>query len=178
MNAFFSLLSDLVWPAFFLYLIFLARDELLQILRSIRLRVEKGDEFSAGPSGLKLGTSPGTTVEKYNEAQQDDGLEEDQLNPGIYLVHKTRRDQTLDRDGYEYFRFRIFLENDDGASLRIVEKVIYHLHPTFPDPDRQVDDPDTKFELRTYGWGQFNLKADVYIKDWEKPLQLERYLNF
>jgi len=178
MNAFFSLLSELVWPVFFLYLIFLARDELMRTLRAIRFRVEKGDELSAGPSGLKLGSSPATTVSDQDEEQQDDGLKEEKANPGIYLVHKTKRDQTLDRDGYEYFRFRIFLENDDGANLGIVEKVIYHLHPTFPDPDRQIDNPDTKFELRTYGWGQFNLTADVYIKGWKKPLCLERYLNF
>jgi transcription initiation factor IIF auxiliary subunit len=56
--------------------------------------------------------------------------------------------------------------------------VIYHLHPTFRDPDREITDCSTQFALETAGWGMFNRTADVYVKGRVKPVELERYINF
>jgi hypothetical protein len=47
--------------------------------------------------------------------------------------------------------------------------VTYHLHPTFPNPIRQVCDnnpnPQHAFVLSTKGWGTFVVKVDVLFKD-------------
>lgn len=73
---------------------------------------------------------------------------------------------------------RIFLEADDDRDLDRVSKVIYHLHPTFYDPERTVTERKTNFELRTAGWGMFDLSAEVYLAGRQKPINLTRYLNF
>jgi hypothetical protein len=47
--------------------------------------------------------------------------------------------------------------------------VTYHLHPTFPHPNRQVCDdnfdPQHAFVLSTNGWGTFVIKVDILFKD-------------
>lgn len=59
-----------------------------------------------------------------------------------------------------------------------VDKLVYHLHPSFPDPERETTERANSFEMTTYGWGQFNLSADVHFTDGSEPLKLFRYINF
>lgn len=49
-----------------------------------------------------------------------------------------------------------------------VESVTYHLHPTFHNPVHSVTDKTSKFKLSGSGWGEFNIKADVYLANGEK----------
>jgi len=193
------LLQSLVWPVFILILIFWAGKSILRILNAIRVRIEAGDTFEAGSSGLKL-TSTGklvktsgpqrivsptpaeTSIKELNTiAEADDvkgDVEEDFDNPGYHIVHKARRERSLDSGDYEYYRLRIFLETEPDVDISRVKKVVYHLVEGFPNPDRKATDPDTQFEIRTSAWGQFYLTADIYLEDREKPLRLGRYLNF
>jgi hypothetical protein len=194
------LLQSLVWPIFILVLVFWWRRHVVGLLEAIRTRIEAGDTFEAGTSGLKLtparalvgdsgpqqpidaahlareSRSPGTdSTEEETESQAQDNQTD---NPGYYVVHKVRRDKSLDKDDYEYYRLRIFLETDPGVDLAEVERVVYHLAEGFKRPTRTAADPDTQFEIRTRAWGQFNLTAEVYLRDRTQPLRLERYLNF
>jgi hypothetical protein len=194
------LLQSLVWPVSILAVIFWGRRHVVGLLEAIRTRIEAGDTLEAGTSGLKLtasggvvrdsgpqqaidathlagGSAPPVTnpVEEQKKSQSQDDQAE---SPGYYVVHKARRDRSLDRGDYEYYRLRIFLETDPGVDLARVKKVVYHLAEGFRKPTRTITDPDTQFELRTWAWGQFNLSADVYLMDRPKPLKLERYLNF
>ncbi|MFJ2271667.1 protein kinase [Streptomyces sp. NPDC087849] len=98
--------------------------------------------------------------------------------PRIHVAHVARRDRSLDRGNYRYHRIRVFLEGDDDGDLDRVTKVVYHLHPTFPEPDRVVTDRTTEFELRMSAWGEFTMTADVHVEGRQEPLRLERYLNF
>lgn len=178
MNNFIPLLQTLVWPIFVLLLLFWARRHVRQLLDAIRIRIERGDTFEAGTSGVKL-----TSVVRSEGQGGKGGVSRETGitsidSEGIYLVHKARRDRSLDSDGQQIYRLRIFLETDPSVSLSRVSKVVYHLHPTFPNPEQEVTDPETQFELVTYAWGQFNLKAEVYLRDRTEPLMLERYLNF
>jgi transcription initiation factor IIF auxiliary subunit len=53
-----------------------------------------------------------------------------------------------------------------GRSLPYVDHVIYHLHPTFPKPDRRVNaSAGVGFPMGTSGWGSFTLGATAYLKD-------------
>jgi hypothetical protein len=202
MKEIFSLLVALVWPSFILLLLYLGRKSILPILEAIRTRIESGDAFEAGTSGVKLGRSTTGYVSKTNShtVMRVDGVSEkvliadkkqdenhpkeesqeksEQEVPSVYIVHKARRNKSLDSGGYEYYNLRIFLEIDEEEDLSRISHVVYHLHPSFPKPDRIIRDRDTQFELRTSAWGQFNLTADVYLKSYDKPLKLERYLNF
>ena len=65
-------------------------------------------------------------------------------------------------EGKDWWRWSVWL---DGQDLGNVAKVTWKLHPTFPEPERVVDDPSTKFKLQTAGWGTFLVKADILMKD-------------
>jgi transcription initiation factor IIF auxiliary subunit len=95
----------------------------------------------------------------------------------VYLVHTAGRPR-VDDDGVERRVIQVELDADDEDTLHKVERVIYHLHPSFPEPNREVKDRGTHFRLRTRAWGQFNLSADVYFAGRAKPLTLFRYINF
>ena len=57
-----------------------------------------------------------------------------------------------------------------GSDLPKVDHVEYILHPTFKSPLRVVKDPTEGFRLDTAGWGAFNLKAIVHLKDGTEQL--------
>lgn len=52
-----------------------------------------------------------------------------------------------------------------------IDRVVYMLHPTFPNPVRIVIDRETNFLLKTAGWGGFRIYAKVLRKTSE-PLSL------
>jgi hypothetical protein len=192
------LLQTLVWPLFVVGLLYLFRSHLDELILTIKGRIEKGDSFEAGTSGIKLGSSapqapsgkeplPGVqplpstrpvAEPRSGSSVSDQSSSTSKADHNIFLVHTARRDKSLDKGQYEYYRLKIFLEGKDDGDLEPVAKVIYHLHPSFYNPDRTVTDRDSNFELRTAAWGMFNLTADVYIRDRKEPLRLERYLNF
>ncbi|MBS1811640.1 MAG: hypothetical protein JST84_25995 [Acidobacteria bacterium] len=70
------------------------------------------------------------------------------------------------------------MDADAPRLLDEVEKVIYHLHPTFRNPNRESVDRQSNFEIQTAAWGEFNMTADIYFKGKSKPLIVERYINF
>lgn len=183
-------LQALIWPIVVLTLAFKFRSGLGRLIEAVNSRVERGDAFEAGASGIKLGPSspqtptgaepqPGAQpvlevpppLAELTEAPAD-------AAPRVHLVHSAHRDSAVDKNGYKYFRLRIALEGDSDADLDRVAKVVYHLHPTFRDPDRVVTNRSTSFELTTAAWGMFDLTADVYVKGSSEPIRLERYLNF
>jgi transcription initiation factor IIF auxiliary subunit len=54
----------------------------------------------------------------------------------------------------------------DADTLRQIECVKYVLHPTFPNPVREVcNKPETKFAYSTNGWGTFTVKVNILYKD-------------
>lgn len=54
----------------------------------------------------------------------------------------------------------------DGTTEELdqVDRVVYTLHPTFPNPVRTVSDRSTNFLLKTSGWGEFRIYAKVAKK--------------
>jgi len=174
------LLQTLVWPIFWAALIVLGRKPILGLLAALKGRIEAGDTlkipwFELTPSA-KLPVGPSSMSKEKEEQGEADKSEEE--NPGFYVVHKARRDRSLDRGDYEYYRLRVYLEWDPGVDESQVEKVVYHFPEGFPYHDREVGDRANQFEFRTAAWGQFNLTADVHFRDRERALHLDRYLNF
>lgn len=64
--------------------------------------------------------------------------------------------------------WKIFLESSDDV-LNQVRCVEYTLHPTFPDPVREVcdkgNDENQAFILTGNGWGSFEVKVRILLKD-------------
>jgi transcription initiation factor IIF auxiliary subunit len=76
-------------------------------------------------------------------------------------------------EGQDWWNWSVWL---DGKDVEKIEKVTWKLHPTFPQPERAVTDPGTKFRLDSAGWGGFVVKADVLLKDGTKT-ELEHELE-
>ena len=49
--------------------------------------------------------------------------------------------------------------------MKLVREVEYQLHPTFPNPIRTVDDKESRFALRSRGWGTFPIRITVLLED-------------
>ena len=49
--------------------------------------------------------------------------------------------------------------------LESIEEVEYVLHSTFPERVRVKTDPQTKFRLKSGGWGTFNILVNIRMKD-------------
>jgi hypothetical protein len=187
-------LQSLVWPVFIGLLLFFFRGWFRELLDAIRKRVETGSEMSVGPGGFTLGSAPKLEepkvennptpqmVERFvEESRKTAPQREATLDMSKYfqLVHSaTLNPGSIDRQGRAFYTIQVRLEADSPELMQRVLKVVYHLHPTFPNPDREVSDRQSSFELLTAGWGQFNLSADVYFDDNSQPLRLFRYINF
>jgi transcription initiation factor IIF auxiliary subunit len=64
------------------------------------------------------------------------------------------------------------------VDLADIRQVTYHLHPTFPNPDRVVRGTmENGFAFTTRGWGTFLVRATVLLKD-GSTLQLTKNLDF
>jgi hypothetical protein len=188
------LLQSLIWPAAVILLVFSFYGPVRTLLQAVTKRVREGDSFEASASVVKMSlgsSSPRTPSGPEPEPGAQPALDARSASPtpaetsvaldpadSIHLAHVARRDKSLDRDGFHYYRIQVFLVGDDDTDLDRVAKVVYHLHPTFYDPNRTVTNRRTAFELRTAGWGMFNLTADVHLKGESSPLRLNRYINF
>src|SRR5687768_16005328 len=53
-----------------------------------------------------------------------------------------------------------------------VEKLVYRLHPTFPDPVKVVQDRSTAYRLDSSGWGEFTIQADIHYRDTRESRRL------
>jgi YEATS domain-containing protein 4 len=62
----------------------------------------------------------------------------------------------------ETHKWTLYVRSADNTDLTdVVAKVVFHLHPTFHNPDRELAAPP--YELTETGWGEFEVSADVHF---------------
>ena len=83
--------------------------------------------------------------------------------------------QSEDYQGDDWWKWAVWVEGSDKALDRI-DYVEWTLHPTFPDPIRKIRDRAHKFILETSGWGTFQIRARVQMKD-GSAVRLSHYLK-
>ena len=69
-----------------------------------------------------------------------------------------------EKGGYNWYDWEVFVDEED-EKINQIDHVIYFLHETFPEPVRTVADPQSRFALKSHGWGEFEVKARVIYKD-------------
>lgn len=171
------LLQSLVWPVVLVGFAIWFRDAVKQVLNAISERIKSGAPFEAGPSGIKIGAVQAPPSTAKSLAAVEDTRVVDDLPHEIYMTHQAVRDSSLDRGGQQYYRLRIAVEADEPEVIEDVEKVVYHLHPTFRDPDRTSTDRQSGFEIGTAAWGEFNMTAEIFFRGGKPKLVVERYIN-
>jgi len=187
------LLQTLVWPVFLGLLILFYRKWFHDVLNLIKERIEAGSEFNLGPSGVGIGAAPKLPDEPEADDIIDDGTEvssppdliekekqleeEAKIKPekSLQLVHRTSFLRI--KSGRLYYRIYVSLDSLDPDALSSVERVVYYLHRTFRNPVREITNAETNFTLKTAAWGEFTIRAEVYLKGKPEPLRLSRYIT-
>lgn len=72
--------------------------------------------------------------------------------------------QTSSRVSENRWKWSISLEASP-EKLDTVDKVIYHLHPTFPKPTVERTNRSENFEFTAHGWGTFVVQIEIHYKD-------------
>ena len=170
--------QSLIWPLFLIGLAIWFRAGVKTVLIAIAERIRSGAPFEAGPSGIKIGAVQAPPSTAKTLIAVEDTRTVDDLPHAVYMTHQAVRDARLGRGGLQYYRLRIALDADEPELLDDVEKVIYHLHPTFKDPDRTVTDRRSNFEIGTAAWGEFNMTAEIFFRSGKPKLVVERYIDF
>ncbi|MCX6590277.1 MAG: hypothetical protein NTZ56_02010 [Acidobacteria bacterium] len=66
--------------------------------------------------------------------------------------------------GNDYWSWEVWLDGSPD-DLNQVEKVLYVLHRSFPNPVRETNDRASGFRLKSAGWGTFPLLVNVTLKN-------------
>ena len=93
----------------------------------------------------------------------------------IQLVHQTSFAKV--KRNRNYYSIVVSLDGVAPEALANVDRVVYFLHKTFKNPVREVRDATNNFRLKTAAWGEFTIRAAVYLKNNKNPVCLSRYLN-
>lgn len=180
------IIQELIWPLFIGLIILWNRTWFKELLDTINERVKEGSEFNIGPSGVSVGQAPTLPDQVSEEDVIDDGyqpqdempistVEENTLENQVSLFHTTSFWKM--KNGRAYYRIYITTHaiNDEAKSK--IEKVVYHLHPTFKNSTRVISTSENDFLLKTAGWGEFVTKAEIYITNSDSPIKLNRYIE-
>lgn len=187
------LLQSLIWPIFITILIFKYKNRFDEILESIKKRIDSGSSVDVGPGGITIGSAPQLPDDPEPEEMIDDGetqevtpeliekekIYEEELSKNsiekLQLIHTTRFLRV--KNNRDYYRIIVSLDPYNTEALSKVDRVVYFLHKTFRNPVREIKDKTSNFELRTAAWGEFTIRAEVYLKGQSEPIRLSRYLD-
>lgn len=83
------------------------------------------------------------------------------------------------RGDTDWWDWTAYIEATPPNTLDEVAYVEYHLHSSFRNPVQRIRVKEGGFPFRTRGWGTFELKARVVLKDRnQEPILLSHYLQF
>ena len=92
--------------------------------------------------------------------------------------NKYKIEQDFKFEGDDWWSWWVWIEGE-SADLDNISYVIFTLHSTFRNPVRKIDDRNSKFTLKTEGWGTFPIYAKLVLKDnKEIALTHELYLDY
>ena len=191
MDKWIPLFQSLVWPLLIIIIILHFKENIKKIIESLKNRIDLGSEMQVGPKGITLGPTPKIADDidldkankvlnkfKENPTKKQEFIETFHNSKYFYLVHTSQVNYTKSIEkGHYYYKLSIWVDSNSQDLLNKIDKIIYHLHPSFKKPDREIDTLSNKFLLETYAWGQFYLFADVYLKNISEPIKISRFLN-
>ncbi|MCD4741824.1 MAG: hypothetical protein K8R67_04985 [Desulfobacteraceae bacterium] len=184
-------LQALIWPLFLAVFIVWQRKWVIDMTEIIKERIKMGGGFKTPifelPPVLEAEETPEAKefLEKVErDAKIVPGVPKKErvlsveLTKSLFLVHSAEVTNSRDNQRRPYYLVRVQLAAANPSLLDEVSSVEYHLHHTFTDPVRKVNNRTNSFELTLNAWGQFTIKANVYFKDSEQMVTLTRFLNF
>ncbi len=166
-DQFISLIDKIAWPIFLAIIYIFNFKNFKRIFEAIVKRIESGAEVQI--STFKVGQVPVSLP----SPKENENVNENHLA----LLHSSWRYQKKDKEFHKkMYVIQVILQANKEVLDR-VEYVRYSLHPSYPNKIQTKTDREKKFELKELAWGEFNLRAEVKIKDQEETISLTRYIN-
>ncbi len=78
-----------------------------------------------------------------------------------------RLENTAKYVGSGRYEWKVFVVADNPV-LDQIDRVVYTLHLTLPNPVKTVQNRDNNFALKAKGWGDFNISAEIVFKNGKK----------
>lgn len=97
------------------------------------------------------------------------------LHTSFFSEKGTRR---YGGDGRAYYQFEVIVMAPEAVMER-VERVVYHLEDAWPKELRTkvINDRASRFKMKDLANGTSIVVADVYFRDDDQPLQLNRFID-
>jgi transcription initiation factor IIF auxiliary subunit len=100
-------------------------------------------------------------------------LGEDML---VRIVVRNTSQRLVTHSAEQQFQWSVLIETEPAQFRKEIKKVIYHLHPTFPNKDVVRTNESEGFMLTTQGWGEFIITVELVLYD-NRRLIVEHYLS-
>jgi transcription initiation factor IIF auxiliary subunit len=100
-------------------------------------------------------------------------LGEDML---VKIIVRNTSQRLITHSSDQQFQWSVFIETEPTQFRKEIKKVIYHLHPTFPNKDIVKVNQDDGFVLKAQGWGEFIITLELVLYD-NRRLIVEHYLS-
>ncbi len=79
-------------------------------------------------------------------------------------------DDSSNDNSTAWFLWTISVKSIPVNFMDYIESVIYYLHPTFSQNVIKVVDRESNFLLVSRGWGEFNIRVEIILKDKRRAL--------
>ena len=116
---------------------------------------------------------------KFKEKMKEISLMRQQCDR-ITLVYGNTHQFVNTMGSHNHHAWTAFVKLADSkmVSTKFIKKVIFKLHPTFRNPERETRGP--VFEVSCVGWGIFRIPIIIHWQDWleKEPTRLDHFLSF
>ncbi len=79
-------------------------------------------------------------------------------------------DDSSNDNSTAWFLWTISVKSIPVNFMDYIESVIYYLHPTFSQNVIKSEDRESNFLLVSRGWGEFNIRVEIILKDKRRAL--------
>ncbi len=94
----------------------------------------------------------------------------------VKIIVRNTSQRLITHSSDQQFQWSVFIETEPTQFKKEIKKVIYHLHPTFPNKDIVKVNWDEGFMLKAQGWGEFIITLELVLYD-NRRLIVEHYLS-
>jgi transcription initiation factor IIF auxiliary subunit len=94
----------------------------------------------------------------------------------VKIIVRNTSQKLITHTGEQQFQWSVLIETEPAQLRKEIKKVIYHLHPTFPNKDIVKTNESEGFMLKAQGWGEFIITLELVLYD-NRRLVVEHYLS-
>lgn len=94
----------------------------------------------------------------------------------VKIMVRNTSQRLIAHSSEQQFQWSVFIETEPTQFRKEIKKVIYNLHPTFPNKDVVKTNEREGFVLNAQGWGEFIITVELVLYD-NRRLIIEHYLS-